>query len=300
MLKLFTQRRFLNTSSVLLNKTTVAKASLVDPSTWKGLPSKDIFRLFRQRQVTLGTDYKRSKEELDALLSTSKETGVSSQNIRSIYYSEFPEATAHRLAGVSYTDDYSVHEFKYDDLPSPAQDLVHQHREQRFYNRLAAHELPLLVQYRQEYKRPNFKTHPVTYKYTTYIGEEHPNSRKVVLNVKTAEIPGLEPKELHKLRLLAKTRYDSTTDVLKMSSDNYPEPAQNARYLSNILQRLIKEAKNQEDSFSDIPLDTRHITARQLRKRKTNSNKFPMEWARPQDAPKETINPAKLLMETLK
>ena len=194
-------------------------------------------------------------------------------------------------------DSYKPTPFLFDELPSQAQTLVQQHREQRFYNRLAAYELPKLVQYRQEYRRPSPKTNPVTYRYTTYIGEDHPNSRKVVLSLKTKDL-GLTEKEVHKFRLLARTRYDHTTDIFKMSTDRHPEAAQNARYLSDVLQRLIKEAKDVSDDFADVPLDTRHIVARNLR-RKTRDYKFPEEWKRPQDAPKEMVNVAELIQKSL-
>ena len=266
-----------------------------DPSKWKSLKPDQIFELYRERLVKLGTEYKPSKEELDALLSTAESTGVSPRAIKSVYYGG--EQAAYDISGFNLEDDYKPTPFLFDELPSQAQTLVQQHREQRFYNRLAAYELPKLVQYRQEYRRPSPKTNPVTYRYTTYIGEDHPNSRKVVLSLKTKDL-GLTEKEVHKFRLLARTRYDHTTDIFKMSTDRHPEAAQNARYLSDVLQRLIKEAKDVSDDFADVPLDTRHIVARNLR-RKTRDYKFPEEWKRPQDAPKEMVNVAELIQKSL-
>ncbi|SCU96862.1 LAFA_0G08504g1_1 [Lachancea sp. 'fantastica'] len=273
----------------------IAADLYLDPSKWQRLKPDQIFGLYRERMVKLGSQYKPCKEELNALLSTSEHTGVPAASIRSLYYGG--EEAAHSLAGSNMQNDYRPTPFMFDDLPSQAQTLVQQHREQRFYNRLAAYELPSLVQYRQEYKRPSQRTNPVTYRYTTYIGENHPNSRKVVLSLKTKDLE-LNDKEVHKFRLLARTRYDHLTDVFKMSSDRYPEAAQNARYLSDTLQALIKEAKNLEDDFSDVPLDTRHTTAKNLRKN-TRNYKFPEEWKRPQDAPKELVNLTGLLQEQL-
>ncbi|CAR24158.1 mitochondrial 37S ribosomal protein mS35 [Lachancea thermotolerans CBS 6340] len=273
----------------------IATELYLEPSKWRALKPEQIFSLYQERVVRLGSEYKPCKEELDALLSTAETTGVSPKTIRNIYYGG--EQAAYDATGANIEDDFKPSPFMFDDLPSQAQALVQQHREQRFYNRLAAYELPKLVQYRQEYKRPSQKTHPVTYRYTTYIGEEHPNSRKVVVSLKTQQL-GLNDKEVHKFRLLARTRYDHTTDIFKMSSDRYPEAAQNARYLSDKLQALIKEAKDTSDDFSDVPLDTRHTTARNLR-RKTRGYKFPEEWKRPQDAPKEMVNVAELIQKTL-
>ncbi|SCW04137.1 LAFE_0H06744g1_1 [Lachancea fermentati] len=270
---------------------TLSPELYLEPGKWKGLKPDQIFQLYRERVVRLGSEYKPCKEELDALLSTSEYTGVSATAIKSVYRGG--EQAAHDVAGISLEDDFKPKPFMFDDLPSQAQLLVQQHREQRFYNRLAAYELPLLAQYRQKYERPSTKTKPVTYRYTTYIGEDHPNSRKVVLNVKTRDL-GLNDRELHKLRVLARTRYDHTTDVFKMSCDSYPEAAQNARYLSELLERLIKESKDMTDDFSDVPLDTRHTVAKHLRNKKRHYE-FPEEWKRPEDAPKKLIDVVALM-----
>ncbi|SCU89547.1 LAME_0E04170g1_1 [Lachancea meyersii CBS 8951] len=273
----------------------VAPDLYLDPSKWKALKPEQIFGLYRERIVKLGSQYKPCKTELDALLSTAEHTGVSAKSIRAMYYGG--EQAAFDLAGTNMEDDYRPKPFMFDDLPSQAQTLVQQHREQRFYNRLAAYELPTLVQYRREYKRPSPRTNPVTYRYTTYIGEEHPNSRKVVMSLRTKDLE-LSDKETHKFRLLAQTRYDHLTDIFKMSSDRYPEAAQNARYLSDTLQALIKEAKDTKDDFADVPLDTRHTIAKNLRK-KTRNFEFPEEWKRPQDAPKGLANLTDLLQQQL-
>ena len=294
-------RRFLSSSARIFNANGVIDAKkashiastasiplnlYLEPSKWKGLPADKIFHLFRERTVRLGSQYKPCQEELDALLSTSEETGVLQRDIKKLYYGG--ERAAVDIIGGSIEDEYNPVTFKFDELPSQAQDLVAQHREQRFYNRLAAYELPLLAQYRQEYKSPSEKTHPLKYRFTTYLGEEHPNARKVVLQVKSSEL-ALNKKEVHKFRILAKTRYDHETDIFKMSSDRFPEAAQNARYLNDIFQGLLKESKDLTDDFGDIPLDKRHTIAKNLRKKKHN-HKFPEEWKRPEDAPKEKIN----------
>lgn len=258
----------------------------MNPQKWTGLEPEKIISLFWERKTKLGHNYERTPEELNALLSTADYSGMTKTEIKKIY-----DDTTNAM-GVSMVSKNFLREglrpFQFDELPSPAQDMVDEHREQRYYNRLAVYDLPLLAQYRQKYNNPSVKTHPVTYRYTSYVGEEHPNSVKVVLSFKTKDLP-LNDKQLHKLRLLARTRYDFETDIVKMSSDKFPEAAQNARYLHDILQNLIKESKDMKDDFSDVPLDTRHISAKKLRKRR-NDYQFPEEWKRPQDAPIETIN----------
>ncbi|AET39268.1 mitochondrial 37S ribosomal protein mS35 Ecym_4193 [Eremothecium cymbalariae DBVPG len=279
------------------NKAKVSSTELYKyPSQWHGLSPEKLLQLHFERQAILGGLYKPSEEEYRALLPSAGELGISENEFKKYYYA--PASQMEKELGIGDGRSTADAEpYGFDDLPSQAQVLVSQHREQRFYNRLAAYELPLLVKHRQEYNRPCPKTHPVTYRYTTYIGEKHANSRKVVLSVKTANL-GLSEKELHKLRLLARTRYDHITDVLKMSSERYEEPAQNAKYLSTTLKKLIIEAKNTTDDLSDIPLDTRHTTAKNMRK-KTRNHKFPEEWKRPEDAPKKTVNLIEMVADQL-
>lgn len=266
------------------------------PEKWKGLPPQRILELYWERMARLGSEYKPNKDELSALLTTSEYSDVSSSDIKKLYYKG--EQGAIDIKGGTVNRDDSLRPFMFDELPSQAQELVAQHREQRFYNRLAAYELPLLAQYRQEYKRPSAKTHPVTYRYTNYVGEEHPNSRKVVLSVKTEDL-NLETKSLHKFRVLARSRYDHITDIFKMSSDKFENASQNARYLHDILQKLLAESKDlTKDDFSDVPIDMRHTIAKNLRKKKHN-HKFPEEWKRPEDAPKKKFDIVDQFMNTL-
>ncbi|AGO13730.1 AaceriAGL140Cp [[Ashbya] aceris (nom. inval.)] len=274
----------------------VAEDLYLRPSEWKGLKTPQLLQLHAERQARFGLKYRASEEEIEALLPSATELGIPEKVFRR--YINAPVHELEKKLGISkkpVVDE--IKEYEYDELPTLAHTLVDQHREQRFYNRLAAYELPLLAQYRQEYQPPSRKTHPVLYRYTTYIGEEHPNSRKVVLSVQTADL-GLNEAQLHKLRLLAKTRYDHTTDILKMSSDRYEHAAQNARYLADKLQALINEASDLTDDFGDVPLDTRHTEARLSRKKK-RVFEFPASWERPQDAPPKTVNVIEKLMQNL-
>lgn len=56
-----------------------------------------------------------------------------------------------------------------------------------------------------------------------------------------------------------------------MSCEKFEAPAQNKRYLGDLVNKLIDEAKNGADTFEDIPLDLRHHNS----KRKPQ---FPEEW----------------------
>ena len=250
------QKRFLHSTSGLFNAAgTPTKADVFNPKTWKGLPAPQVLDLYYARHQELGRNYKPNNDELSALMGIASDIGMDAKDLKTLY-------DANEFFYIPHTGKNEVTE-----LPSLAQDLVQEHREQRFYNRLAAHDLPQLVQFRKPYQRPDLKTHPITYKYTQYVGEEHPNSKKVVLKCNVADLPNMSEQELHALKLLATTRYDYQTDVLKFSSDRFPEPRQNAKYLSDVLNKLILEAKANAKEFKDVPLDKRHINARTMRKK---------------------------------
>lgn len=259
----------------------------MEPKKWIGKEPQQILDLYWERMVKLGKRYQRSPEELEALLSTSDHTGVSKRDIRILY-----ERGERGLVDTSEPPRRPLNglrPFEFDELPSAAQDLVAQHREQRHFSRLAAYELPLLVRHRKPYKPVDRKTHPISLRFTTYVGEDHPNSRKVTMQCKVSDLP-LDDRQAHKFKLLARTNYDHVTDIFKKSCEKFEEAQQNASYLRDVLQRLLKESHDlADDDFSDVPLDTRHTTAKYLRKKRKNFE-FPEHWKRPQDAPQPTIN----------
>jgi small subunit ribosomal protein S35 len=104
------------------------------------------------------------------------------------------------------------------------------------------------------------------------MGEQHPAEPKVVVELASQD---LTPKYLTEAQRqtflkLAGTRYNPQTDIIRMSSEKFSSRAQNKRYLADIVNSMIKEAK-EGDSFADIPLDLRH------HKPKT-SIRFPESW----------------------
>lgn len=90
------------------------------------------------------------------------------------------------------------------------------------------------------------------------MGEAHPAAKKVVVQFCTRDLRSLTELQRIKLIKLVGVRYNPDTDVVKMSCERFEEPAQNKRYLGNLVERLIKEAQNEEDMFEDVPLDFRH------------------------------------------
>jgi small subunit ribosomal protein S35 len=90
------------------------------------------------------------------------------------------------------------------------------------------------------------------------MGEAHPAAKKVVVQFCTRDISSLTEPQRIKLIKLVGVRYNPDTDVVKISCEKFEEPAQNKRYLGDLVQKLIKEAQNEEDMFEDVPVDFRH------------------------------------------
>lgn len=56
-----------------------------------------------------------------------------------------------------------------------------------------------------------------------------------------------------------------------MSCEKFGEPAQNKRYLGDLVNKIVAEAKDTTDMFEDVPLDFRHHKPKKV-------NVFPEEW----------------------
>jgi len=108
------------------------------------------------------------------------------------------------------------------------------------------------------------------FRYTTYMGEQHPAERKVVVEFDPQRL-GLSDGELTKLIKLAGPRFNPSTSVIKMSCESFETAAQNKRYLGDLVDMLIKEAKDTSDTFADMPLDFRHHKPKVF-------HHFPEEW----------------------
>lgn len=91
------------------------------------------------------------------------------------------------------------------------------------------------------------------------MGEQHPAEPKVVVELCSKD---LTPKHLTEEQRqtfikLVGSRYNPDTDIVHMSSEKYPARAQNKRYLGDLVNSLVKEAR-EGDSFADVPFDFRH------------------------------------------
>lgn len=119
---------------------------------------------------------------------------------------------------------------------------------------------------------PPAKDAPLRFRYTTYMGETHPASNKVVLEFCPFDLSSqLTPPQRLKLIKFVGVRYNPQNDLVKMSSEMFETQAQNKRYLGDLVDTLIAEAKNEEDMFEDVPVDFRHV-------KWNNKPRFPEEW----------------------
>jgi small subunit ribosomal protein S35 len=89
---------------------------------------------------------------------------------------------------------------------------------------------------------PPTKAQPLRFRYTTYMGEEHPAESKVVLEFAPQDL-GLNRVQQSKLIKLVGPRYDPGKKIVKMSCEMFEHQAQNKRYLSDLVDKLIVEAK---------------------------------------------------------
>lgn len=102
------------------------------------------------------------------------------------------------------------------------------------------------------------------FRHTTYMGETHPAQNKIVLEFCTSDLPLSHAQRLKLIKLVG-VRYDPRKDLVKISCEMFETPAQNKRYLGDLVDTLIKEAKNEstaeggKDKFEDIQPDFRHV-----------------------------------------
>lgn len=114
------------------------------------------------------------------------------------------------------------------------------------------------------------KATPLRFRYTTYLGEQHPAAKKVVVEFDPKDF-SLSEAQTSKLIKLLGPRYNPTTGLAKMSTESFETQAQNKRYLGDTVNTLIKEAKDTKELFADVPFDFRHHKPKP-------KLQFPEEW----------------------
>lgn len=106
------------------------------------------------------------------------------------------------------------------------------------------------------------------------MGETHPAASKVVLEFTSTDLAAslkLTKPQTLKLTKLLGPRYNHVTDTARMSCERFDHAAQNKRYLGDLLESLVREAKEGKDLFEDIPRDDRHTKVKQ-------KIRFPEGW----------------------
>ena len=81
------------------------------------------------------------------------------------------------------------------------------------------------------------------FRYTNYMGEQHPAEKKVVVEFCPADMPDLTHVQRDKLKKLAGSRWNPETGIIKMSCEMFETQAQNKRYLGDLVDTLLQEAK---------------------------------------------------------
>jgi len=149
-------------------------------------------------------------------------------------------------------------EFEEDDITSLAHGQLEQHREFRHYARLAAWEMPLLTsespipmsltllmgfpEMAKPFVPPTQKE-VLRFRYTNYMGEHHPAEKKVVVQLCPADMLDLTDVQREKLKKLAGSRWNPETDIIKMSCEMFETQAQNKRYVGDLVETLLREAR---------------------------------------------------------
>ncbi|KAI0451196.1 mitochondrial ribosomal subunit protein-domain-containing protein [Xylaria acuta] len=166
-------------------------------------------------------------------------------------------------------EDRNTEKFDEDDIMSLAHAKFEEFREYREYARIAAWQMPLLSKLATPFEAPTAQE-PLRFRYTSYMGEFHPAEKKVVVEFSPRDLP-LNEAQQQKLRKLLGSRWNPETDIAKMSCEQFEHAAQNKRYLGDLVNKLVTQAKDPTDMFEDVPLDTRHHTFKV-------KPKFPKEW----------------------
>jgi small subunit ribosomal protein S35 len=158
-----------------------------------------------------------------------------------------------------------------DDITSLGHGRLEEHRELREYARLAAWELPLLSQLAKPFELPTVAT-PFRFRYTSYLGEKHPATNKVVVEFQLHDIQDMTLQQKDKLIKLAGPRFKPDTGFVKMSCEMFDTQDQNKRFLAETIKKLLDEARDPKDTFADVPFDFRYHKMKP-------KYEFPQEWA---------------------
>ena len=83
---------------------------------------------------------------------------------------------------------------------------------------------------------------PLRFRFTSYMGEFHPAEKKVVVEFCPEDLDPTEVQQM-KLKKLAGARFNPQKGIIRMSCESFEHQAQNKRYLGDLVESLIAEAK---------------------------------------------------------
>lgn len=252
----------------------------LNPHAWEGLPADQIFQLHQVRKQYMGNAYNPTNEERTAILSTIN--SLSPQKPPLDYSFEI-ENFKERLMNNTPMNQRGLPQKLSNQYVISRGDLPHNKRRIENLTRISAFEMPLLAKYRQPYQPASKKEAPLKLTYQSDFKADTTSeyNRLVKLSVKLEDL-GLTKEQEHKFKILSGDKFNHDNNTFNLKSKRYPEAAQNVTWLVSTFNRLLTESKDlSKETFSDIPLDKRHM--KQLIRKKANS--FPEEWKRPQDAP---------------
>ncbi|KAJ3574073.1 hypothetical protein NP233_g2011 [Leucocoprinus birnbaumii] len=193
---------------------------------------------------------------------------------------------------------------KVDDLndsASSAHLLLQEKRIVRHYLRLIEVEMPNLAALRKPFSPPTTKE-PLIVRSVDYLSD-HPMQRKRCVVVAVDNLPLKDTMAKKRLMMLAGPRWTPNPPVdagiskyadwgngfVKISCEDYPQPAQNLKWISDTLDRLVERANVPDPAWEDLPIDLRHVYAKSQKAKKGEHlrgrvlNKptfrdFPQEW----------------------
>lgn len=87
------------------------------------------------------------------------------------------------------------------------------------------------------------------------MGESHPAENKVVVEFSPQDLPLTEAQQL-KLKKLLGPRWNPETNVAKMSCEQFDHQAQNKRYLADLVDKLVAQARVSAPPFDHSKLFT--------------------------------------------
>lgn len=281
--------------AVRLNSTKANDQPLyLNPHKWEGLPADRVFELHDLRKTELGERYVPNDAEREAVLSTVAVLSKGKPPLSYVY-----EIDNFKNRVMNNADLMNTGAPKYSNIEVLGKGTTpHEKRKINEMHRISAYEMPLLAKFRQEYVPAEATKNPINLTFNSDLSNDASSefNRKVTLTVRLEDLK-LDEKQSKKFKILSGSKFDHNKNELKFKSSQFQDATQNARWLVERFNILLKESKDlSKETFEDIPVDTRH--SKPFAHKKTPV--FPEEWKRPQDAPAQKHSIVRKLVDSVK